>query len=212
MILLADVSAPADSIPMGWVFDDHPAVTLRIERIDGPPDDRTVLVWVQGAETEFFVRSTGPAVEEVSALTTVDEGTLYEVRFSTAQSDLLDVLAESDCELVSAAGTAQLWDIRLQFPSHGTLTAFRQRCADAGVSLSVRRLFTPRLDCNTDELTSAQAEALVTAYDRGYFTVPRQTSLTALATDLDISDSALSQRIRRGIATVLGETVVSGDR
>jgi len=58
-------------------------------------------------------------------------------------------------------------------------------------------------------LTDQQREALVAAYENGYFQVPRSVSMDDLASEFGISDSALSQRIRRGTAALIAETIAS---
>ncbi len=52
-------------------------------------------------------------------------------------------------------------------------------------------------------LTDPQHEALRLALEAGYFDVPRETTLSVLASDLEVSSQALSARLRRGQASVL---------
>lgn len=56
-------------------------------------------------------------------------------------------------------------------------------------------------------LTPAQAEALQAAHATGYFSVPRQTTASAVADDLGISKSAFLERLRRGQSAVLERVV-----
>jgi predicted DNA binding protein len=56
-------------------------------------------------------------------------------------------------------------------------------------------------------VTPAQAEALRTAFDMGYFSVPRGTDASEVAATLGISKSAFLERLRRGLARLLGETL-----
>jgi len=51
--------------------------------------------------------------------------------------------------------------------------------------------------------SEADTELLSTALDRGYFRVPRETTLVALAEEHDISDVEASERLRVGIEAVL---------
>ncbi|QCW02822.1 helix-turn-helix domain-containing protein [Natrinema pallidum] len=60
-----------------------------------------------------------------------------------------------------------------------------------------------------DGLSDRQREALRTAYEMGYFDVPRQTSLKAIGTELDISASAVSERLRRAQTSLIEETVAT---
>lgn len=60
-----------------------------------------------------------------------------------------------------------------------------------------------------DGLTDRQREALRTAYERGYFEIPRQASLEAVATELGISASSVSERLRRAQTQLIEETVAT---
>ncbi|TMT86657.1 DNA-binding protein [Haloterrigena sp. H1] len=58
-------------------------------------------------------------------------------------------------------------------------------------------------------LSDRQLEALRTAYEMGYFEVPRRTSLEAIAAELDISASSVSERLRRAHTQLIEETVAT---
>lgn len=60
-----------------------------------------------------------------------------------------------------------------------------------------------------DGLSDRQREALRTAYEMGYFDVPRRTSLEQIAAELDISASSVSERIRRAQTQLIEETVAT---
>lgn len=52
-------------------------------------------------------------------------------------------------------------------------------------------------------LTAERYEVLTAAAERGYFDVPRRLTMTELAEELDISQQALSERLRRGHGTLI---------
>jgi hypothetical protein len=58
-----------------------------------------------------------------------------------------------------------------------------------------------------EELTDRQHEALRTAYELGYFDIPRRTSLEDVAAELDLSASSVSERLRRAQTQLIEETV-----
>lgn len=62
----------------------------------------------------------------------------------------------------------------------------------------------PGADAPTDQ----QLEALLAAYERGYFVEPRETSLEELAEVLGISPTAVAGRLRRGMRSLVGMTLV----
>lgn len=58
-------------------------------------------------------------------------------------------------------------------------------------------------------LTDRQREALRTAYERGYFEIPRRATLADVAAELDVSTSAASERLRRAQTELIEETVAT---
>lgn len=61
-----------------------------------------------------------------------------------------------------------------------------------------------------NDITEEQREALLMAFERGYFEEPRETSLEELATELDVSASAVGARLRRGMKSLVRSSLVAG--
>lgn len=61
-------------------------------------------------------------------------------------------------------------------------------------------------------LTEKQREAVQLAADRGYYDQPRETDLTELAEELEITQSALSQRLRSAETKLSGQLFVQEPR
>jgi len=59
-------------------------------------------------------------------------------------------------------------------------------------------------------LTDIQRETLTAALEAGYFAVPRTATLQDLADEFGVSDTAISQRIRRGVARLLTTELSEG--
>ena len=57
-------------------------------------------------------------------------------------------------------------------------------------------------------LTEAQRDALVLAVEGGYYSIPREMSTNDLGRALEISDQAVTERLRRAIATLTENTLV----
>lgn len=60
-----------------------------------------------------------------------------------------------------------------------------------------------------DGLTDRQQEALRTAYELGYFEIPRRASLEDVAAELDISASSVSERLRRAQTQLIEATMAT---
>ena len=99
------------------------------------------------------------------------------------------------------------WQSRMRFPDREALRAYRAWCADRDINFELRQLYdgeaTERVPAGGRGITDYQREALTLAREQGYFSVPRETSLETLATELGISEQAVSERIRRGTARLV---------
>lgn len=121
-------------------------------------------------------------------------------------------LTESDVEIVKAVGTTEAWLFRVRAPDRDSLHELTERCGGERDIVRVGRVYEPISGPERVEsvLTPQQETALRAARDVGYFRVPREVSLEELSEELDVSDSAVSQRLRRGtdalLSAVLGAT------
>ena len=148
-----------------------------------------------------------PAVDNLRRLSGGEpEADVLEFDWQDTLPSFLRTLDSLDATILSARATAQSWRLTLRVPDR----------ADASVLLSetsglARRMTVEQISRDgaiergaSSELTPAQREALELAIQRGYFEVPRQSTVEDLATEIGISDSAVSQRLRRGMASLLG--------
>jgi predicted DNA binding protein len=89
----------------------------------------------------------------------------------------------------------------LEVPDHETLRELMETVSNADVAVETKEITSarPRLstvEVDLDMLTDKQREALVLAFDSGYYDRPRKASLADIAEQLGISKSAVSQRLR----------------
>ncbi len=93
------------------------------------------------------------------------------------------------------------WTLELRLPSREALVALNERCGEQGIRFVVNHL---RVAADGEDgivgLTAKQQYLLTVAYEGGYFDVPRGISQKELAEALNVSKSAISQRLRRAIA------------
>lgn len=210
MIVIADVSIPADAFPLGRILEEYPEIEIELERIVPLRDAIIPLFWVSDGDTEAIAATLNEdaLTESVTPLTQTDSRVLYEVEWSPDVNGVVQSMFESDARLLEAEGTVDVWDFRLQFRTRSDLAKFRTACEKNGIPVTLRRLYNPALPEDNGQLSAQQYEALVSAYKGGYFEVPRGTSMSALGTEFGISDSAVSQRLRRGTAALIVETLL----
>ncbi|EMA69713.1 bacterio-opsin activator HTH domain-containing protein [Halorubrum aidingense JCM 13560] len=126
----------------------------------------------------------------------------------------IGTLAKSDVEIVEAVGTSETWLFRVRAPDRDSLRELAERCEREPDTVRVGRVYEQISGPERVEsvLTPQQETALRTAGDAGYFRVPRETSLGELSEELAVSDSAVSQRLRRGTDALLSAVFGTRDR
>jgi predicted DNA binding protein len=132
---------------------------------------------------------------------------LVQVRVSR-EALTYDALIQRGGVVEQALATHRHWRLTVLFPDHQRLQEYWSVCRDRGHSLRIGRL------CAAEEpsevLTTAQEDVLRLAHEYSYFAIPRGAELCELASHLEISDQAASERLRRGMDSLLTEYF--GDR
>jgi glycerophosphoryl diester phosphodiesterase len=105
------------------------------------------------------------------------------------------------------------WRERWLLPHREALQTIWQWAHEAGFEFDVvtfhKRGRADLEHAGVDDLTEEQREAIVAAYEQGYFTEPRETSLEELADSLGLSATAVSRRIRRGMKSTIETTLMT---
>ena len=212
MTVIADITVPADAFPLGRVLEDVPDVEIELERIVPLQEAIIPLFWISGGETRDIetVLRDHHGTETVEELTSAEGRTLFEVHWSPEINGLIQALIDARAKILEATGTADSWDFRLRFSAHEDLSAFNMALTEDGIPVTLRHIYNPTLP-EESSLSPEQRDALLTAHRQGYFEVPRRTTLTELADTIEISDSALSQRIRRATDTLVEQTLLTDD-
>lgn len=214
MTVIADITVSADAFPLGRVLEDVAGVEIELERIVPLQEAIIPLFWIAGddpAVLETTLRD-HPETEAVEQLTSAEEKTLFEVHWRTEINGLIRALIDTRAKILEATGTADTWDFRLRFASHEELSAFNVALTENDIPVTLRHIYNPTRPDEESELSVQQRDALLTAYRQGYFEVPRRTTLTELADTVEISDSALSQRIRRATNALVEHAFLADDR
>lgn len=212
MSVIAEITVPADTFTLGCIFEGRD-VEIELERVVPLQEDSLPLLWISGDDPAVIKQTLRehPQIDAVDQLTTTDSKALFEVDWESDVDGLIQALRDTHAHVLEATGTADSWDFRLRFASHEELSAFNVALTGNNTPVTLRHLYThPRLD-DQSGLSTVQRETLLRAYQQGYFKVPRRTTLTELADAEGISDSALSQRIRRATDGLIEQTLLTDD-
>lgn len=213
MSLVATVVVPAAAFPLGSLLDLDEDVTLTVETTVPTSESVVPYFWAPADVADSIVDTleSDQTVAAVSIVDETDDHVLVKIAWNDRVNGVLESIRERDVIVTSAVGTETRWTFRLRFPSSEDLSAFYSSCLERDISIELVRLH------ETGEpsggrgfgLTTAQRELLIAAYEAGYFDVPRRTTLVELGDRLDVSDSAVSQRLRRGLAELIDSTIAA---
>lgn len=211
MSVIAVFTAGVDEFPLGLLFDTHPEAVVELERVVPTEPVPIPYFWVEEADCEQIesVFRNRADVESVRVLDEVYGECLFRVKWIADDSGILKAIADSHVSLLSAVGTSDGWTFVVRAETAGPIREFRDASKEKGHPVALQRIH--QLDSrHTDigDLTPSQIEALLLAYERGYYQTPRQTTLEEMAADLGITGQSLGARLQRGIHHLIGITLV----
>jgi predicted DNA binding protein len=169
--------------------------------------------WAHGSGLDTFEEGleVDPTTRDPERITGSNESRFYRV---THPWDLPAVEAyraavELDAIILAVTGSTDGIEVRARFPDREAFAEWREHLQELEISIEVLAIY------SEDEIpperhygiSEQQREALLTAAEEGYFSIPRETSLAGLAEELNVSSQAASERLRRGMEQLVFSTV-----
>jgi predicted DNA binding protein len=215
MSVIVEFRAPSGEFELGQILSVTGNSTVELETLVPLGGATVPLFWIYNSSRDSFVENVGrhASVEETTAIDEFDDRTLFTLDWDANQDHLVEAVRANNGQVLSAVGSAVSWRFEVRFPAHEALSAFSTDCEDAGISLEVTRVYNPS-DPDVRPwygLTEPQLEALTLAIRMGYYDIPRECTTKELADELGISDQAVTERLRRAIATLATYTLPVDD-
>ncbi|MFB6132974.1 MAG: helix-turn-helix domain-containing protein [Halanaeroarchaeum sp.] len=214
MTVLATVEVPTEEFVLDDVIGADPRIVLELEPV--VPLGRTCAPHLRlvGASVPTLKSAleADPDVAGFSIIDASDDGAIARIEWDQAVGGLFEVVDETGGAIMTATARGSTWRLRLRFGSHDALSTCYHRCVERGISLHLEGVQNGAGQVDLDRngaLTPAQSETLRVALEQGYFEVPRGITLETLAKELSVSDTAVSQRLRRGLSTVVADQLRS---
>ncbi|WP_372480916.1 helix-turn-helix domain-containing protein (plasmid) [Halomicrobium sp. HM KBTZ05] len=205
---IVEASVPAAQFALAETFTRRPDVEVRMVRLVAHGlDEAMPFLWADCDDVDRLRRVVGAdeSVHGVDVLTDADGECLLRIDWGPAVGLFAQILAEADASILDASGHDGRWQFQIFFPEHDRVSQTYEFCADHGIDIAVERI--DRLSETSAYghlgLTERQYETLVSAYELGYYDVPRGINQAELAANFDISHQALSERLRRAHGTVV---------
>lgn len=207
MSVIAKFVIPAEEFELGQILEIDPRVRVRLERTVPTGESVMPYFWVS-REFEEGVKEAledDGTVESVSVIDSTPDESLFRVEWTEDIDGFIESVIENDVSVLEGKGTGDDWEFQVRLSDYDQLSDFYQSCVEDGMNVELSSVHGPLDTANTGEwgLTDEQRRTLETALENGYFDVPRGITLVELGHRLGISDSAVSQRLRRGLASLI---------
>ncbi|WP_336365220.1 helix-turn-helix domain-containing protein [Halalkalicoccus salilacus] len=213
MATIAEFSFPTAEFALEETLDTHPEAHIEIERVVADNSDHiTPYIWVGTDDFNAFEAALedDPTVEEVDMFSDTGEERSYQMTWTGPIDFIVQVLTEYSGTITHADGSADGWDLRVVFPDRQSLSWAYEAAQQADLQFEIKTLYGSE-DARGVQygLTERQRNMLAGAFEAGYFAVPRETSLSDLAEQEDISHQALSERLRRATGQLVESTLIT---
>lgn len=210
MSIVADFSVPVEAFCLGETLSSDPGCTVELDRLVAHnPDYVMPFVWLVGGDRRDFEEAMAddPTVETATVTDAFDTTCLYQIDWADVVSDRLVVILDHEGVILEARGTADGWRLWVRFGSRTHFTEFQDHFERFGeVTLhEMTRQGTP--GGAQYGVSDKQREALLAAFDAGYYDVPSSSSGEDIAEQLDVSQQAVSNRLRRGMYALVRNTL-----
>jgi predicted DNA binding protein len=215
MATVVEFTAPGDSFPLGSVFKQFPELTVELERIVPTREGIIPYFWVRGADEageekiEAAFRD-HPDLKSLELVDEVDDQYLLRVEWKQDFQGLLKAIANTKVSLISGQGSGDKWAFEVRSDDRDGVAEFQRYCRDHDLSIELTALHAlSALKSGAEyDLTETQREALVLAYEKGYFNSPRESTLDDIAEELGITRQSLASRLRRGFNRLIKSTLI----
>jgi len=213
MTTVVEAHLPAERFALDEALGAVPDLAVEVVRTAGSGTAESPLPYIRvSTDADVDLQETlasDPTTERVEALDGLRHASLFRVEWASGVRIALHCLSMQAATILDARATNGEWRFQLLFPERdGVRTAF-DASEEFDVNLQLERISSENepIRDRRSEITGLQLETIRQAYESGYYEVPRGTSLVDLATRIGVSHQALSERIRRGHAALVEDSL-----
>ena len=211
MSVIVTLTLPAEEFELGRVLEVEGNAVISLESIVPLGTQPIPFFRIRGGRKSFEASARNhSAVNDIRLVNTNDGEALYALDWDVSDDDFFGGITTLDGYLLEATGSASEWSFDLRFRSHESLGTFKEYCVDNAIPVDIQRVYNPTRP-NAGPwygLSTPQRETLGRAVDMGYYSIPRGCSTKDLAREFDLSDQAVTERLRRGISSLVDNTIL----
>lgn len=206
MLCVAEFTIPPEAFPFGSTLAEMPDVEIEVDQIVPTDESALPYFWVRGCDPDEFMERAErePEVSGARQLDGVGDTALFRAEWRP-DAAVIEGLRDLDVTIVEAVGTAEHWRFEVRTPDRDVFKRFQAVFEEQGVPVDLVRLYDldELLEGDRRQLTDEQRDALLAAYQEGYFDKPRETTQAELGERFGISRRAVSERLRRGTRNLI---------
>jgi predicted DNA binding protein len=208
-ILFAEILVSHERLVLAPTIESTSDVSIQMEETP-MAGDSLLFASVVGDDFTSFERAleTDATIREATLFSAAADRRVYRLRPASDVVPFFPAAADIGVRVLDVKSGTDGWVVRIQMLSREPLIELRKACLEHGTTFRVRQLYDGDPDANSDEtrLTGRQRDTVLTAYQSGYYNVPRGISQGELAEKLDVSTSAISQQLRRATRQLIAST------
>lgn len=212
-MIIATFSLPHEAVALEQTLQKVSGIEVEAERIAAHSTEWTMpCLWAAGTDFEAVdaALQEDPTVDEIVETFEFDDEKYYQLEWSDPVVDRINAFTDQRASILEAEADSDGWHVQIRFTSREQFDAFRETLTDQGHSFELLDLTEPGAPRQTTgHVTPDQRDALVAAVEQAYYDVPRDVTAEELAATLDISQQALSERLRRGVANLVFSTLTT---
>ena len=208
MSIIAEVTAPAEQFGFAETFHHVPTVEFRVVRLVAYRSGCAMpFLWADCEETGRLLAALerDTSVEGIDVLDAFEEECLLEVDWGDPVRAFAESINEMGATVFDVSGRDGGWHFQVFFPDRNPISPTREFCENCDIEVSVRRIdqLSESPVYGQFGLTDRQFETIVSAYEGGYYDIPREMNQAELAEHFDVSHQAVSERLRRAHGTII---------
>lgn len=212
---IVEFNVPADAFMLATTLAEVPETIVEFEQFIPTRAAPLPYLWATDGDHGAFeeAAATDPTVERATRIATLEQGALYEMEWTDIEENdgVLGWLRGTDATMLQSEGQDDEWQLKLRVESHDVLRDLQAYCRERDIDFDLIRLYDmtePKM--GQYNITEKQREIMIAATEMGYFEIPRGATLGEVAESIGISTKAASERLRRGQANLVNNTLTIG--
>jgi predicted DNA binding protein len=212
MSIFGEFRVPIHALTLSETFGAEPETVVDIDQdVASNKEHLCPYLAVSGVSNERFETAArnDSAVDSIRMVHETATGGIFRANWRPRIESLVQEYTKDGSSILNARGDRSGWSLRMRFDARSNISSFTTALQDEEFSFELLRLheMTGFKAGSRFGLTGKQQEALVTAWEMGFFDLPRTVTMADVAGELGISPQALSDRLRRAQQTLIADAL-----